>query len=61
MTEQIEINEDNCVLEEYELWIVNFVLGFMLGANEKLKEDLITIKSKITKLNDLVKEGKKDE
>lgn len=63
MSENTEINEDNCVLKEFELTIIDIAFkDYLKNCGEAGKEYLETenakILQKITKLNDLAKKKK---
>ena len=61
MSELIEINEGNCVLEEGDMRNVDLAFNFSvrnLGNDKNIKEIYLELFLKITKLNDLAKERK---
>ena len=58
---ETEINEDNCVLNENDLLNIDTALFMMGGRNKGSETYLDDLSQKITKLNDRVKEAKKDD
>jgi hypothetical protein len=59
---EIEINEDNCVLQEGDLRNVDLAFNYFVSkVSEDLKSCFLELSQKIIKLNDLVKQAKEQD